>query len=46
MVSRFGFEGMTFVLITSIPGHCLPFTTYIHACALGSGPVVGSVPGK
>ena len=26
VVSHFGFEGSTLVLIASVPGHCLPFT--------------------
>ena len=26
VVSHFGFEGGTFVLIAPVPGHCLPFT--------------------
>ena len=26
VVSHFGFEGRTLVLITPVPGHCLPFT--------------------
>ena len=27
-VSHFGFEGGTLVLIASVPGHCLHFTSY------------------
>ena len=26
VVSHFGFEGGTVVLIAQVPGHCLPFT--------------------
>ena len=26
VISHFGFEGGTLVLIASVPGHCLPFT--------------------
>ena len=26
VISNFGFEGGTLVLITSVPGHCLSFT--------------------
>ena len=28
VVSHFGFEGRTLVLIASVPGHCLSFTSY------------------
>ena len=28
VISRFGFEGATLVLIVSVPGHCLPFTIH------------------
>ena len=28
VVSHFGFEGRTVVLIVSVPGHCLPFTLH------------------
>ena len=29
VVSYFGFEGRTLVLIASVPGYCLPFTFYL-----------------
>ena len=32
VVSHFGFEGWTLVLITSVPGHCLPFTISDYDC--------------
>ena len=28
VISHFGFEGETLVLIALFPGHCLPFTLY------------------
>ena len=28
VISHFGFEGGTLVLIASVPGHCLPFTCF------------------
>ena len=28
VISHFGFEGGTMVLIASVPGHCLNFTSY------------------
>ena len=27
VILHFGFEGWTLVLIASVPGHCLPFTS-------------------
>ena len=27
VISRFGFDGRTLVMITSVPGHCLSFTS-------------------
>ena len=30
VISHFGFEGGTLVLIASVPGHCLSFT--LHTC--------------
>ena len=30
VISHFGFEGGTLVLIASVPGHCLSFTLYIN----------------
>ena len=31
VISHFGFEGGTLVLIVSVPGHCLSFTFYLLA---------------
>ena len=36
VVSDFGFEGRTLILIASIPGHCLHFTFFVppsHGCS-------------
>ena len=35
VIFRFGFEGMTLVLIASVPGNCIPFT--FNACYTCSG---------
>ena len=35
VISHFGFEGGTLVLIAPVPGHCLSFPFYyIHSCKL------------
>ena len=36
VVSHFGFEGRTLVLIASVPGHCLPFTFSEYSLATDS----------
>ena len=30
IISHFGFDGGTLVLIASVPGHCLSFTFYLY----------------
>ena len=34
VISHFGFDGGTLVLIASVPGHCLPFSLYHEAAIL------------
>ena len=36
IVSHFGFEGGTLILIAPVPGHCLPFTTLEHYSCIRS----------
>ena len=35
VVSHFGFEGRTSVLVASVPGHCLPFPFSLKSCSNG-----------